>query len=182
MADSVIDLINSQNELSFVPPQNFYMVVEKLDDTAFYLQRLQIPILSGDEMVQPSPLNPNRTMMPGSALEYSVLSADFIIDKHFNNYKQILQWFKGNYAPDDKAEQWKGWNESMTNITVVGTDSGNTPICHWNFFDAFPISMDGPMFDATMIDVEYLVSNVTFRFKYFQFSTYTNGTDNHENI
>lgn len=182
MADSYLDVINAQTELSFVPPQNFYMAVEKLPSTSFMLQRIQIPVLSGDEMPMSTAMNPGHTMMPGTGMEYSVLSADFILDKHFKNYKEVLQWFKNNYAPDDKALQAVSWSDQMSNITVIGTDSGNTPVCHWNFIDCFPISMDGPMFDATMPDVEYLTSNVTFRFKYFTFSTYTNGTDNHDDI
>ena len=158
------------------------MVIEKLGNTSFMLQRTQIPILSGDEINLPNPMNSNHVMIPGSSMEYSVLSCDFIIDKHFKNYKEVLQWFKHNYAPEDKAAQWDSWKETTSDITLVGTDSGNVPVCHWNFVDAFPISMDGPMYDATMPDVEYLTSNVTFRFKYFTFSTYTDGTDNQDSI
>ena len=176
------DITNSQLELSFVPPHNFYMVIAKLDKTTFMLQRTQIPILSGDEMVQPTGMNSGHTMIPGSSLEYSVLSCDFIIDKHFKNYKEVFQWFKDNYAPEDKQEQWKSWSDTMSEITLIGTDSGNKPICHWQFYDAFPISMDGPMYDATMPDVEYMTSNVTFRYKYFTFTTYTDGVNNHDEI
>lgn len=182
MSNSVTDIIQNQQELSFVPPQNFFMVIERLSGTQFFLQRIQIPVLSGDEIVQSTPMNPNHTMIPGSGMEYSVLSADFIIDKYFENYKQILEWFKGNYAPEDKYEQSLKFSDQVSSITVIGTDAGNDPVCHWNFIDCFPISMDGPMFDATMPDIEYLTSNVTFRFKYFTFSTYTNGTDNQDNI
>jgi hypothetical protein len=182
MADSYLDVINAQTELSFVPPQNFYMAVEKLPSTSFMLQRIQIPVLSGDEIVQSTPMNPGRTMIPGNSLEYSVLSADFILDKHFKNYKEVLTWFKNNYAPDDKALQAVDWADQTSNITVIGTDSANVPVCHWNFVDCFPISMDGPMFDATMPDVEYLTSNVTFRFKYFTFDTYTEGAQDFNTI
>ena len=169
------DVLDNQLELSFVPPQNFYMVIERLKGTAFMLQRVQIPILSGDEITQSTPMNSGHTMIPGSSMEYSVLSCDFIIDKYFKNYKEVFQWFKNNYAPEDKGAQWVSWQDTMSEITLVGTDAANVPICHWQFYDAFPISMDGPMYDATMPDVEYMVSNVTFRYKYFTFTPYTNG-------
>ena len=182
MAASILDRIAKQQELSFVPPQNFYMAIEKLPDTAFMLQRTQIPVISGDESLMSSGVNPGKSMMPGTGMEYSVLSCDFIIDKYFNNYKEILGWFKGMYAPDDKGVQAYAWKDTTSEITIIGTDSANVPVAHWHFNSAFPISMDGPAFDATMPDVEYLVSNVTFRFLYYKFSTYTNGADNHDNI
>ena len=182
MADSLIDLISKQKELSFTPPHGFYMVVKKLPATSFTLQRTQIPVINGEEVIQPNPMNPNKTTIPGSGLDYSVLSCDFIIDKYFENYKEILTWMKSTYAPEDKLVQASSFSNTVSEITVVATDAANVPLVHWQFVDAFPISMDGPMFDATMPDMEYLTSNVTFRFKYFTFTTYNNGTDNHNNI
>lgn len=182
MAQNLQELFDRQMELSFTPPHGFYMIVDKLPATMFTLQRIQIPVMSGQETQLSSPLNPNNTMMPGSSIEYSVLSCDFILDKYLKNYKEVLAWFKGNYAPEDKAAQAYDWKATMSNITVIATDAGNTPLMHWQFYDAFPISMDGPMFDATMPDMEYLTSNVTFRHKYFTFSTYDNGNDNLDEI
>ena len=183
MADSIQSLLNNQVELSFTPPQAFFMVVEKLPSTVFTLQRVQIPVINGEEITMPSSMNPSRTMIPGSGLDYSVLSCDFIIDKHFKAYREILNWFKGIAAPEDKAVQAiKPFTDTMSNINIVATDASNTPIALWNFVDAFPISVDGPMFDATMPDIEYLTSNVTFRHKYYTFTTYTNGASDNNTI
>lgn len=183
MSDNLQALINKQMELSFTPPHGFYMVIDKLPATMFTLQRIQIPVISGEELLFPSPVNPGKTMQPGSSMEYGVLSVDFILDKHFRNYQEILRWFKGIYAPESKFDQAiMPFSDAMTNVTIIGTDAGNTPLMHWQFVDAFPISLDGPMFDATMPDMEYLTSNVTFRHKYFTFGTYTEGTDNHNDI
>ena len=172
----------NETELSFTPPQNFFMHIERLKTTAFTLQRVQIPVTSGEEIVQSTPMNPGRTMIPGMGLEYSVLSCDFICDKHFLNYKDIMEWFKGIHAPEDKAAQALDWKDTYSNVDLIGCDAANTPLVRWTFHDAFPISVDGPMYDATMPDIEYLTSNVTFRHKYFTFSTYTNGIDNHDTI
>ena len=170
-------------ELSFTPPQNFYMTIERLKSTAFTLQRVQIPVISGEEIVQSTPLNPGKTMIPGMGLEYSVLSCDIICDKHFKNYKDVLQWFKSIHTSENPAEQWAGsFPNTMSNVDIIGTDAANTPLVRWSFYDAFPISLDGPMYDATMPDIEYLTSNVTFRHKYFTFTTYDNGIDNHDTI
>lgn len=182
MAANLKDLINNQVELSFTPPQVFYMLIERMPTLAFTLQRLQIPVINGEEVNMPNAMNPNRTPIPGSGLDYSVLSCDFIIDKNFKNYYEVLNWMKGMYAPEEKETQAYKWPETTSDITVIGTDAANTPLVRWQFHDAFPISMDGAMYDATMPDIEYLTSNVTFRMKYFTFGTYTNGVDNHDNI
>jgi len=182
MALSVQDIINRQLELSFTPPQGFFMIIDKLPNTMFTLQRVQIPVISGEETVQSTSFNPSKTMIPGSGMEYSVLSCDFIIDKSFKNYQEIFKWFKGNYAPEYKKGQAYDWKETMSDVWIVGTDAGNTPLVEWRFVDAFPISIDGPMFDATMPDIEYLTSNVTFRHKYFTFTTYSNGASNNDTI
>lgn len=182
MAASFEQLINNQLELSFTPPHSFFMVIEKLPATVFTLQRVQIPVINGEELTMPSGMNPNKTMIPGSGLDYSVLSCDFIIDKHFKAYREVLNWFKGIGAPEDKALQAVPFKDTMSNINIIGTDAANTPLVLWNFVDAFPISVDGPMFDATMPDIEYLTSNVTFRHKYFTFTTYTNGASDNNTI
>lgn len=178
MAETLLDKINQQQELSFAPPQNFYMVVDKLPEVSFMTQRVQIPVISGDETVQPNGSNPGHLMMPSIGIDYSVLSVDFVIDKYFKNYSSIMSWFKGIYA----AGSTSTWADNFSIITVLGTDAANIPVVHWQFTDCYPISVDGPMFDSTMPDIEYLTSNVTFRFAYFTTSTYTNGADNQENI
>ena len=182
MAANIEALIAKQQELSFTPPHNFYMVTDRLPNTMFTLQRVQIPVISGDEDLQSNPMNPGKTMIPGDTIEYSVLSCDFILDKHLKNYREILAWFKGNYATEDKLGQAYTWNYTMANVSIVATDAANVPLMEWKFHDAFPISVDGPMFDATMPDMEYLTSNVTFRHKYFMFTTYTNGASDNNTI
>lgn len=175
MASNFQEIIDNQVELSWTPPHGFYMVINGYEDLMFTLQRVQIPVISGEDVLQSSAVNPGKTMIPGTGLEYSVLSCDFILDKHFKTYRTILDWMKSNYAPEDLKGQWINWMNTMKDVTVIGTDAANVPLVEWHFKDAFPISVDGPMFDATMPDIEYLTSNVTFKFKYFTNKTYTNG-------
>ena len=182
MAINFQDLLENQVELSWTPPQNFYLVINRLPSLMFTLQRCQIPVITGDELMQSQPMNTGRLSIPGNSLEYSVLSCDFLIDKELKTYRSILKWMKENYAPEDKAAQWQSWEETMSDATLIGTDAGNQPLYQWNFKDCFPISLDGPMLDATMPDIEYLVANVTFKFSYFTLNTYTNGTDNNDTI
>lgn len=175
-------MLSKQVELSFSFPQNFYLLFEDYPELVFTVQRVQVPTISAESYLQPSPVNPSKTYMPGPGMDYSVLSCDFIVDKEFKNYRSILQWMKNNTAPDFAGEQYGGWFQGMKNCILMGTDPANKPIVEWNFFHAFPISLDGPTFDSTMDQVEYVTSNVTFQYKYFTHNTYLNGVDNNDDI
>ena len=112
-------------------------------------------------------------------------------------YRQILEWMKGMIAPesyDQFAEYTKknvterpdarepGFLNTMSNISLFAADADLKPLAEWKFFDAFPISLDGPQYDAARQDVEYLTSTSSFKFLYFEHSTYTNGAKNNDKI
>lgn len=187
------DIINKQVELSYVPPQNFYMVVESLPTVAFTAQQIAIPNVSGGEALMSNRYNPSKAFIPGDGIDYSPLDVTFLVDKEFRTYRSVLQWMKGAFAPET-TEQYKSYVESkqdvsgqtfgklMSNITVVATDAGNQPLIHWNFYNCFPISLDGPQFDSTQPDINYLTSTVSFRYHYFTCQTYSNGVLNSDTI
>lgn len=185
------DIGQRQPELSYVAPQNFYMVFDKLPQISFNCQDLQIPSASVGEAPLANRLNPNQTFIPGQSFVYSPLDVNFLIEKDFRNYRSVLKWMKAIAEPET-AEQFKEWSTEnarassrefgslMSNCSVFGTDSANEILAEWRFIDAFPINLDGPRFDATPQDVEYLVSGLTLRYKYFEFLTYTDGIANND--
>lgn len=192
MSQEIQKLLQKQVELSYFTPQNFYMFIEGYPELVYTCQRIQNPVLTGEEELLPNPANSSKVMIPGNSMDYSVLSCDFIIDKDFKNYKSILEWMKFVYTPESgsqvdelyskRTSNFKGFQRGMSNVRVVGTDPGLNPLVEWNYKDCFPISLDGTLFDSTLPDIEYLTSNVTFRFKYFVFNTYTDGISNQDHI
>ncbi|MCG7944942.1 MAG: phage tail protein [Candidatus Thiodiazotropha taylori] len=179
-----------QVELSYVAPQNFFMVVEQLPEVVFTVQQVTIPSLDMDTVNISAPSNPSKTFIPGEGATYAELNVTFLLDKHLTNYRSILKWLKANADPegDRIGDDWNDYgpetlsqNYAYSNITLVATDAGQRPLAHWNFVNAFPVSLDGPNYDATMPDIEYLQANVSFNYHYFKFETYTNGgTDGNE--
>lgn len=193
MALSYNDISNRIPELSYVPPQNFYAVIEQLPALVFNIQTLQVPAINGGEVPLPNRMNPSRVFVPGNGLDYSSLDITFLVDKGFSNYRSVLEWMKGINHPEnfDQYDNWtgrvsssgtEGFSKTTSNITVFGCDSGNNPLVHWNFIDCFPISLDGPLYDASQPDVNYLTSVVTFRYTYFECQTYTDGRLNNDKI
>lgn len=180
-------------ELSFVAPQNFYAVAENLPGVVFFLQQLQIPNVTGGEVTLPNRLNSSRAFIPGNGVDYTSLDFTFLIDKDFNNYRAVLDWIKAINHPEN-FEQYSdyttaanptnqsGFGRTMANITVFGCDDGNNPLVHWNFVNCFPISIDGPQYDAASANIDYITSVASFRYLYFEHQTYTNGKLNNDKI
>ena len=193
MALNFSDVINRQADLSFVPPQNFFMTIERLPQVVYTVQQINIPNVSINEAVQSNPLNPGRIFTPGDSIDYAQLDITFLIDKQFKGYRSILEWGKGivNAMEYGEAQDFlKGVQNDgrpleqrqVSPITVFGTDNDNVPIIEWKFFDCFPISVDGPQYDATPQAVEYLTSSASFRYNYFECTTYTAGAKNNDTI
>lgn len=173
-------------ELSYVAPQNFYAVAEELPSLVFNLQSVNIPNVTGGEVPLANRLNPSRAFMPGSGIDYATLDFEFLVDKDFTNYRTVLEWIKAINHPEQHEQYTEytnttnstgssGWKNTMSNITVFGCDAGNNPLVHWNFVNCFPISLDGPTYDAANSDITYVKSTASFRYLYFENQTYTKG-------
>jgi len=180
-------------ELSYVAPHNFYAVAENLPSVVFNLQQLLIPNVTGGEVPLANRFNSGRAYIPGNGVDYSSLDFTFLIDKDFNNYRSVLNWLKAinhpeshdqytDYTTSANAVNQEGFGRTMSNITVFGCDDGNNPLVHWNFVNSFPISVDGPQYDATLQDINYITSTVSFRYLYFESQTYTDGKLNNDKI
>lgn len=179
MAINFTDVANRQVELSYTPPQNFVMVIEKLPQVVFTCQQIQIPTISAGEALLSNRYNPSKTYIPGDGIDYSNVDVTFLIDKEFKGYRSILQWMKQNGAPESPSQHGdvygNDFNKTMSNITIIGTNAANEPIIQWNFHDCFPVSLDGVQYDSTQPDIMYLTCSVSFRCHYFTHQTYTSG-------
>ena len=192
MAISFSDVLAKQSELSYVAPQNFYLHIDRLPDVVFLVQQVQLPSLSAGEAELSNRQNSGRVFIPGDTLDYGTLDVTFLLDKHLKSYRSILDWMKGFTAPEtgDQFSQFERnftinqdpFADTMSDMTLFASDASNSPLSHWSFKNAFPISLDGFSFDATMADVEYLAATTSFRFTYFEHQTYNNGSLNDDLI
>lgn len=175
-----------QVELNYVSPQNFYMVIDKMPTVQYNLQQVQIPSITGGETDLANRLNPAKTFIPGNSLDYGTLSCTFLLDKNFVSYREILKWLKAINHPDTQ-EDYKDWvinpgaakaaikdfEKTMSTINLFATDAAARPLAEWVFYNAFPIDLDGPQYDATSQEAEYLQSTVSFRYTHFEHAIYT---------
>ena len=95
MATNFTDVItNRQVELSFTPPQNYFLTCERLPKVVFTVQSFTIPTINGGESVLPNSLNPTRMYVPGdgivAALEVQAVSIEGWADGGFEMEHQIF--------------------------------------------------------------------------------------------
>ena len=80
MADTYNQVTAQQTELSFAPPQNFFLAVERLPRLQFTVQQVNVPPISGGEAAIPTRFNSGRAFMPGDTVDYAQLDVTFLID------------------------------------------------------------------------------------------------------
>jgi hypothetical protein len=61
-------------------------------------------------------------------------------------------------------------------VSVLQLDSQNQPLLTWTFKRCVPINLTGPKYDATLTDVNYLTSEVTFRITNFDIGVVGGGS------
>ena len=172
--------LKRQSELSFLAPQSFFMVIERLPTTTYFIQNITIPTASAGEAQHPNPHN-LQTFIPGDTIDYVPLDVQYLVDSKMDSYRTIYEWMLGTNAPQG-YEQFRNYTNDvnsgqedfqkiMSDIHVYATDPASKPVAKWTFHDAFPIALDGPQFDATRPDVEYIVTTASFRYRYYTFES-----------
>ena len=184
-----------QVELNYVVPQNFYMVIDRMPTVQYNLQQVQVPSISGGEADLANRMNPGKTFIPGNSLDYGTLDLTFLLDKRLETYREILKWLKGINHPDSHTDyvdwvkkpnssetEMKDFEKTMSTINLYATDASASPIAEWVFYNAFPISLDGPAYDAGATDAEYLTSSVSFRYTHFEHAIYSDTGKRNSNL
>lgn len=188
VANSFSDLINNQLELSYAPPQNFFFTSVLTPDLVFTAQKVAIPQLSIGEVPLPNYQN-DYSKLPGDTMDYGTLDLTFLVDKAWITYYSLVQWMKGVVNPEAFSQNYSwitnnssgnlvqgvNWQNGTADLYVYATDPALKPLMQWKFWNAYPISLEGPEFDSTDQDTNYLTSRVSFRYLYFTLTQYDNG-------
>ena len=185
---TLTDIQNSSPELTYLAPQSFIMVIDRLPTLQYNVQQVNIPTISVGEASWNTAANIN--FMPGTTTDYTPFDATFLFDKEAKAYGEILKWMKstsnadteesyidfiksikdrGTNINDYRTDTTNSFQDLFSDVRVSATDGGGNVITTWTFRNCYPISLDGPQFDFGRQDVDYLTSTVSFRYHYFNF-------------
>jgi hypothetical protein len=168
------------NNLNPLSPNGFNFSITKLPEVSFFCQRVMIPSITLASIDRATPFV--NTPIPGEIMTFSELSLQFLIDDQMNNYKAIYNWMVALGYPEDNRQYSNYINGQGANVyselarnysdaTVSVLDGQNNPTNSFKFYDLFPISLDPIQFEATAMDVNYVIGSATFKYSYFTIDT-----------
>ena len=164
------------NNLNPLSPNGFNFSITKLPGVSFFCQRVTIPSISLASIDRPTPFI--NTPIPGEIMSFSELSVQFLIDDKMENYKAIFNWMVAlgypesnsqysNYMNTQQGTVYSELAKNYSDASVSVLDAQNNPTNAFKFYDLFPISLDPIQFEATAMDVNYVIGSATFKYSYF---------------
>lgn len=165
---------NKPNNLNFLSPLNFKLVLKRAPHVNFFLQKVSLPQVS----INPTPEYSNPLInipLAGEFVTFSPLSLTFKIDEDLKNYLEIFNWIKalGDYGRDGDYAKLQnsppGSDKGLySDISLMVLSSTKMPNYDITFIDAFPTTLSAMSFNTTGADVNYLEAQVEFRYTIFE--------------
>jgi hypothetical protein len=137
-------------------PTGFRLTInrEKFANTEFFVTSFSLPSLNLGE----TQVNYKNALgyAPGETLTFDSLSMRLAIDEGMESYSELLNWMVRN---ETKLEV----NDMIISI-LSNTSDTNKQI---QFSNVFPVSVSGVEFSTQATDVEFLQTDITFRYDRF---------------
>ena len=171
---AIDDSIENKN---FLSPLNFKFQLKRAPHINFFIQTVNIPGLSLQEIDVNNPLI--RVPYAGDHLMYDELDISFRVDEDLQNYMEMHQWIRSlgkrsfqEYATIKNQPKYSGLG-LYSDIILTILKSNKNPNYSIVFQDAFPISLSGIVFNTTMEDVSYLEASAKFRYTTYDITKVT---------
>jgi len=193
MATVQSPLNRQPTKLDYSSPTQFRFTIHQLPKVEFFTVAANVPSITLAEISYDNPLK--NIPMPGDKLTYEDLTITFIIDENLENYIELHNWLTGLGFPKDRS-QFREFR-SATSTTPTGraanqsddigdvkpavSDRGmysdatltvltnkNNPVTEVRFQDCFPTSVGALAYTQNATDVDYLTTDVTFKYKLYE--------------
>jgi len=190
------------SKLDYASPTQFKFNILKLPKVEYFCTAVNLPGISIGTATYPTPLKD--LPYPGEKVTYQDLQMTFMVDENLANYQEIHGWIVGLGFPKDHL-QYKnlldaGVDRFPTGKGSVSTEPGkvkfgtpnqsaafsdatltilsskNTPVSEIRFRDVFPISLTGLSYNQQATDVNYLTSDVIFKYSLYEFASSVNSS------
>lgn len=145
------------SEVSYdgLPSTAFRVLMDKLPNTVFFIQKLSIPGVSI------APITYNTRVLDidqiGEKPTYLPLVLTFLIDKDLKNFKEIYDWMMrivvGQNQKDEEGD-----------LILIINDRKTI-----RFTDCWPFDLTGMEFAANATQMEYLTASVSLHYDWFEF-------------
>ena len=184
-------------KLDYASPTQFKFSIAKLPKVEFFVSTVNIPGIQLGSGTQKTPLLD--MPYPGDKLTYGDLNMTFLVDENLENYREIHGWLVGLGFPKDHTEfknlaeagngRFPGSSAQISeepglggkyqpakeggvysDATLTVLTNKNNPVTEIRFRDVFPTSLSGLSYDQQASDVDYLSTDITFKYNYYEFA------------
>jgi len=147
---------NLSENLNLLAPNGFRLTInrEKFANTEFFVTQFSLPTISLGE----SQVNFKNTVgyVTGDTVTFDALSMRIAIDEDMKNYTELNNWIIDNETKVEKHD-----------IILSILSSHNQVNKEIQFRNAFPTSLAGVEFSTTNTSIDYLQTDITFRYDRF---------------
>jgi hypothetical protein len=164
---------------NFLSPIGFQFAIQKLPHVNYFCTSANIPDVSTtviDTLATPFINMPE----PGDKLWFGELSLNFRIDEDLRNYREIYDWMISIGYPDDFGQRvpirranFKEGDTMVCDGSLLIMTNQYKPNVEVKFIDMFPISLSSLTFDIEKDDIEYLIGEVSFKYRKYNLTTIT---------
>jgi hypothetical protein len=160
---------------NFLQASKFLLTFDRIPNTQYFCQSVNIPGLSIGQAPINSPLLDY--FAPGNKVTYNPFNITFLINGDGQSWKDIHDWFRSIASPVSFDERNRLTNQqstrqnlkSYTDATLTVLSNLNNPILRVRFVNMFPITLSDIMFDTKQSADDVLTADASFMFEYFEF-------------
>ena len=178
---------NLPDNLSYLAPTQFELLVKKLPNTKYFSTGVNIPSVSVAEVQQPTNLGRN-VLIPGDKINFGEITVTFIVDENMENWTELYQWmsqitsstdpekYRSLVGANRRADQpYDGSGDPdavYSDMTIVVTTAANNPNRYIRIQGAFPTSLGEITMDTTVAGgLSYVTCTASFQFTTFEIAS-----------
>ncbi len=154
-------------------PTKFLLTFDKIRDTQYFCQTVNIPGISLGEVVRTTPFLDMYS--PGTKLNYEPLQMDFIVDSELTSWKNMYNWFISMADPDGFEKRDPNYSASstkhMSDAVLTVLSSLNNPLVRIQYRNLFPTSLGEIKFDTTQSAETIITCTASFRYESYNYLT-----------
>ena len=156
-------------QTNYLSPTSFQVSVGRIPNVEFFVQRANIPALTGNPVELSSPLQSYYSHQ--DRISYSDFDLSFVVDENMDNYLEIAKWMEGLGSPRE-SDQYKDLvgpegDGAVSDITVIIHNSNKRPSIRMQLKNCFPVSISSVPLNIVSADIVYPEVTVTFRYDDF---------------
>lgn len=157
MDTSISELIKPF-DLSLFSSNKFYIIVNRMPETLFYVQSAAIPGITISPVQRATGMN--FIFLPGETMEIDDITMTFIVDKNLKNYLEMHHWIREATVTSSPELRERFFGR----IILFTLTNHFNPNIVMTFTQAFPYSLSAINLDLTADSSSAIIATVMFKF------------------